>query len=473
MLIPRSHTMSPSKKYCFFFLLSALAYSLIYLWGMIPIMPDQYGGGMGWDPVNTYAHNIDNETVTNWHSSLLLYECIALKYVIRSIFAVEVSGVFILWLVCIGVCVTLLVAQCLLLAYLSKKNKLFLIFFPLFALIPPYTLEFTVSCLGLDYYSIGLIWCLVAVLLLHFYEKNKILSLIYVVLLFIFLLHLVSFRRNAALFIPAIIGYVLYAFRWFLSLGKAYKILVWCACTLFFYVGATNIPDCFLPVKKTHPVTPMLESDMRIASLLQGKQEEYYQRNLFAYNRDTARVKYTISAYWVAGLQKNVTWEDLKEEYIKQWQEHPWDMLAACGIQRIQFYSGGHSFPFLKRWVELKYPSVKENEDAWVPIAPRVQNPLHRMLALVLAPLSVLACCIPFICKRIDPGICFFVIVVGSLSTIYAASYLIVCPTADGRYLMPAHMLALFGVGVLGVELVTRGVIKPRNSGITIVKEKN
>ena len=136
-------------------------------------------------------------------------------------------------------------------------------------------------------------------------------------------------------------------------------------------------------------------------------------------------------------------------------------MCAAAIIQRIQFYSGGHSFPFLKAAVESRFPAVRRNENAWKTIAPTVQSPLKRLFWLGMAPICVV---LGFVCwwrEIVSPEICAAVIIAGSLSTLYSLSYLLVTPTSDARYLAPSYMFALFAVSVIVcaiLEMLCKGV---------------
>ena len=132
--------------------------------------------------------------------------------------------------------------------------------------------------------------------------------------------------------------------------------------------------------------------------------------------------------------------------YVKEWKDHPETMCAAGIIQRIQFFSGGHSCQFLKRAVETIYPVVRENDKAWEIVAPTVSSFRERLFGLLMAPIGIVMGVIFMKRNLVVPEICSLVIITGSISTLYAASYLIVVPTSDARYLAPAYMLSIFSI---------------------------
>lgn len=266
----------------------------------------------------------------------------------------------------------------------------------------------------------------------------------YLVLIFLLLLHLVSYRKNFALSVPFVLGWLFYTMNWFREMKWKKQFAVCMAVTFALVSFSMTWVDVLFPVEKRHPLRPMMESDIRIAAVLRGEQDPYRLRGLM--QSEGKPEERCISAYWVAPPES--MWKESLAIYVDEWKRNPETMSAAAIIQRIQFYSGGHSFPFLKDAVESRFPAVRRNENAWNTIAPTVQSPLKRLFWLCMAPICVV---LGFVCWRreiVSPEICAAVIIAGSLSTLYSLSYLLVTPTPDARYLAPAHMMSLFSLSV-------------------------
>lgn len=422
---------------CSFFIVVALS------WRLLPHMPDSQGGGMTYDAVTSYTTCIESGHVTNWHSSLLMYECIALKHVAALVFGREFSGTGILWGVWIATTIVMAVAICLLAYTMLKKGSWWAIALPC-CIAVSFKYVGDLSPVGLDYYFTCLLWCLFAVMFMHFQAGQTMFRGFYLVLIFLLLLHLVSYRKNFALSVPFVLGWLFYTMNWFREMKWKKQFAVCMAVTFALVSFSMTWVDVLFPVEKRHPLRPMMESDIRIAAVLRGEQDPYRLRGLM--QSEGKPEERCISAYWVAPPES--MWKESLAIYVDEWKRNPETMSAAAIIQRIQFYSGGHSFPFLKDAVESRFPAVRRNENAWNTIAPTVQSPLKRLFWLCMAPICVV---LGFVCWRreiVSPEICAAVIIAGSLSTLYSLSYLLVTPTPDARYLAPAHMMSLFSLSV-------------------------
>lgn len=412
-------------------------------------MPDSQGRGMTYDAVTSYTTCIESGHVTNWHSSLLMYECIALKHVAALVFGREFSGTGILWGVWIATTIVMAVAICLLAYTMLKKGSWWAIALPC-CIAVSFKYVGDLSPVGLDYYFTCLLWCLFAVMFMHFQAGQTMFRGFYLVLIFLLLLHLVSYRKNFALSVPFVLGWLFYTMNWFREMKWKKQFAVCMAVTFALVSFSMTWVDVLFPVEKRHPLRPMMESDIRIAAVLRGEQDPYRLRGLM--QSEGKPEERCISAYWVAPPES--MWKESLAIYVNEWKRNPETMSAAAIIQRIQFYSGGHSFPFLKDAVESRFPAVRRNENAWNTIAPTVQSPLKRLFWLCMAPICVV---LGFVCWRreiVSPEICAAVIIAGSLSTLYSLSYLVVTPTPDARYLAPAHMMSLFSLSVLSFAIL-------------------
>lgn len=448
--------MNRSNRFRLLFVICSIFIVVALFWRLLPHMPDSQGVGMSRDAVKTYATCIESGHVTNWHSSLFMYECIALKHVAALVFGREFSGTGILWGVWIATTIVMAAAICLLAYTMLKKGSWWSVALPC-CIAVSFKYVGDLSPVGLDYYFVCLLWCLFAAMFMHFQAGQAMFRVFYLVLIFVLLLHLVSYRKNFALSVPFVLGWLFYTMNWFRELKWKKKFAVWLTLTFAFISFSMIWVDTLLPVKKQHPITPMMESDVRIAAVLRGERDLY---RLNGFRKSEGKPEETcISAYWFRLPESR--WKEALDVYVDEWKQNTETMCAAAIIQRIQFYSGGHSFPFLKDAVESRFPAVRRNENAWKTIAPTVQSPLKRLFWLCMAPICVV---LGFVCwwrEIVSPEICAAVIIAGSLSTLYSLSYLLVTPTSDARYLAPSYMFTLFAVSVIVcaiLEMLCKGV---------------
>lgn len=441
--------MSRNNRFWLLFVICCLFIAVALFSRLLPHMPDSQGGGMGCDAVKTYTTCIESGHVTNWHSSLFMYECIALNHVAALVCGREFSGTGILWGVWISTTWMMVAAICLLAYTMLKKSSWWVVALPC-------CIAFVFKCVGdlapvgLDYYFTCILWCLFAAMCAHFQSGKARFRLFCLVFIFIILLHLVSYRRNFALSVPFVLGWLFYTTNWFREMKWKKQFAVCMAVTFALVSFSMTWVDVLFPVEKRHPLRPMMESDIRIAAVLRGEQDPYRLRGLM--QSEGKPEERCISAYWVAPPES--MWKESLAIYVDEWKRNPETMSAAAIIQRIQFYSGGYSFPFLKDAVESRFPAVRRNENAWNTIAPTVQSPLKRLFWLCMAPICAV---LGFVCWRreiVSPEICAAVIIAGSLSTLYSLSYLVVTPTPDARYLAPAHMMSLFSLSVLSFAIL-------------------
>lgn len=434
---------------CSLFLIMALS------WQIWPFIPSSTGGGMSADAGRYYSRCIESGEISNWHSSLFIYEAIALRKLIMFLLGKELSGCAVLFAVWAGTTLLMMVAV-INLGYILVNKSLW------WCIALPCCVFFSFECVegvcpvGLDYYFTCLLWCLFSAMVSYSVTSSVLLRKCSLFIFLFILLHILQYRKNSVLLVPFVLGWMLYMTNWFCKKSWWGKCSIWLTCIVVVSFLSLTCTDLILSNKKTHPIMPMLESDLRIASILRNEQVPIKEQGLARYCGGVLVTDNTadscISAFWYR-IDEN-RWNDLLGIYVNEWKKHPTTMCAAAVIQRIQFYSGGYSYPFLRDAVETQYPVVRNNENAWRIIAPTVHSPMKRLFWLCMAPICVGVGVVFRKWKVATSATCVTVIISGCLSALYALSYLIVVPTPDARYLAPAHMMSLFSFSVLAFAIL-------------------
>lgn len=418
---------------------------------LLPCIPGAGGECLSYDAVHAYSWEIEKEVVSNWHSSLFIYECIALKRIVCILLGRIICGIDVLRIVWGCLTLVMLISMIVLGRRLAQQSWVWLLAFPYCVYLG---LNSTLSHLypvGLDYYFMCLLWPMLAALVEYCNSETKRKRLAWLVVVLIVLLHLVSYRKNAALLVPVLMACLLYGAERFRMLSWSKKFVAWGISVVMVLFVAFSGVDVILPVKKGHPLIPMMESDVRIASILRGEQDEFRKQGCISITGEKA--ERSITAFWYG--KTKCEWNALKNIYIGEWRTHPETMMAAAIIQRVQFYCGGHSFQFLKQAVESRYPIVKHNPKAWEICVPQVHDlPSWRLLWICMAPLHALLVYALWSKKRLSSTVCIICVGAAVMAVLYACSYMIVVPTPDARYLAPSYMLALVAASVLVGALV-------------------
>ena len=419
---------------------------------LLPCIPDAGGGRMTYDAVHTYSKGIETEEVTNWHSSLFIYECIALKRIACMLLGRNICGIDVLRIVWGCLSLLMLISMLILGRRLAQQSWVWMLAFPCCVYL---VLNSTLSHLypvGLDYYFMCLLWPMLAALVEYCNSGTKRKRLAWLVIVMIVLLHLVSYRKNAALFVPVLMAFLLYSAEWFRMLSWGKKLITWCASVVMVLLVAFSGTDVILPVKKVHPLIPMMESDVRIASILRGELDEFRKQGFISITGEKA--ERSITAFWYGGSKAKAEWKAYRDIYVEEWKSHPETMMAAAIIQRIQFYCGGRSFSFLKEAVEARYPIVKNNPKAWEAWVSLVHDsPCRRLIWICMAPFCALLAHALRRKKCLSVTVYISCAAAAGMAVLYACSYMIVVPTPDARYLAPSYMFALVAASILAVAL--------------------
>ncbi len=304
------------KEYLVSLLIIAVVSSLL-----LPCIPGAGGERMSWDSVTEYSRCIETEKVSNWHSSLFMYECIAIKRVIGLVTGQSMCGVEVLRIAWCGFSLVMLVFMIVLAFRLVRHSWVWIMAFPCCIYLAlkitlPHFYQIGVS---LDYYFMCLLWLFLAALVEYFNCELKGKRLVWLVVVMIVLLHLVSFRRNSALFVPVLMGCLLYGAERFRILSWGNKFVVWCGSVAMLLLVAFSGVDAILPASKACPLTPMMESDVRIASIFRGEQDEFRKQGFFAIAGDKAEGK--IAAFWYNDSKCSAEWTAYRDIYVDEWRK--------------------------------------------------------------------------------------------------------------------------------------------------------
>ncbi len=401
------------------------------------------GGGYSWDAFHTYIPQIEGrQEVSNWHSSLLMYEgraCRSISFwltgslwsgieILRGMWfasAIVVAANFLLWL-WFGMHRWLGLA-CMVIPFL-------------------YCFFFYIdnAKIGLDFFFMPIILSCFSVAVLLGRVKRKFGRWALFLLLLVLMFHMVEFRRNSAILLPVFL---------YIAVGKCEKRVKRIAVSLigsfcFAFVSVQVIP-AVLPVKKMLPIVPMLAGDTRISYLLRGELEriEWPKSNSERY-----QWKYAYALTQCGESVFECGNEKIIRDWLDEWRRHPIDMLVGRSIQLIEFYWGGIMPCKIRPLYEKNYPALLGNADRWVQVG---EVSCDNKLYLTCRNLSIIASlvlAIALIAKEIRKPVREserVLLAISVLAVLYALSYTFIIPTADIRYLIPSYLLSVISLSLL------------------------
>lgn len=385
------------------------------------------------------------EPVDNWHSALFMYEGKAMIDLSANLFNVAMQPSIVLVVAWFVNVVVLIFNFSLWLHWLTKTDRRFyFIVLPFVSIIvylvsQPITLD---TYFYAPYATLLTICCILAKC------SNKKHILLCISILLIVLLHMIEFRKNSAILLPI----PLYIIASKITKNIGAKIAVALIGSLVLFLVLSRTVCFFLPVQERFPLTPMMESDMRIAAILENKQANL--RSDFAgmgyaksgdiplYNSLTA----SVGADRYSG--KNIDLNKWNEYYINLWKSNTPTMLYSKFIQVAEFYCGGILPVPLQKLTSRIYPAIENNPDAmrflvqtrkifWIPR-------LLVLFATIIIPI--------YIATRNDGLIASLpinelLIALGMLfAAFYSLSYIIITPTSDARFLAPAVSMGVWSI---------------------------
>ena len=406
-------------------------------------MPGSNGSNLSADAKYTYAFNIDNDLITNWHSSLFVLEGIIVKKML-SFFAISISGYKVLQLFAIFFIAITVVSAAYLFRLLFKNlylyNAAFLLFFV------SYYHNGCCRLWGLDQILMHLLLPLIAIVVLCYRSPSKRSAFFFLPFGIFILWHCCDYRKIFLISAPIILYAILMAIEKFRSLCLI-KRMMWVAGSFgAFVLLLMPAVDVLFSVPKAHPITPMLVSDIKIAYLLDGKLDELYDKNLI--ENDNEKVDYTITSYW-NGIKNGNQIDDLKEMYIHEWLNNPERMLGAKMLQIIQFYCGGGFPPVVRDVVEIFYPMVRANDKAWnIVFGMRVKEVCLRWMTVIMVLITVILSCVRIKREKLYSLFDKAYVYIGLSMLVYFSGFIIVTPTPDYRFLMPTMFAGQMLLGI-------------------------
>lgn len=396
------------------------------------------------DAAYSYSPEIEgSKTVTNWHSSFFVYEGRALKWFLQTISGRPFSDaeiVAFMWYMA-----TFVLLLCVFIFYIQSVKSRSHVCVQI-AMGISLAISARSSMVSLDYFFLTSATLSVLTCILARTTKRKWVRIVSLCILSITLINMVNYRKNAILIAPCFFIFAIHS----LQNKKIFKL-----CALYFLYIVTMIPfalSLVVPVKKTFPTNPMIESDIRIAAILRGEQLTIRKKLKDCGFIDTEHyLKDSIAACsvgdYITGV--NIDQEKLLNLYLEEWKNHTSSMLVAKSIQVVEFYTAGVLPGILQKTLINTYPALKSNRNAMMFHAHQAKIVWIPRMALFIL-LSWISLCSLSIQRKSktspDP-----VWLVSTISVLYAASYLIVTPTPDMRYLTPSVVLG-FPAAVLYVS---------------------
>lgn len=434
-VIPPHHRVSRCRRGIA--LLALILFLLTLAFGVYDCLPKLSGENCHWDAFNTYRYCIKKEVVTNWHSELLLYECIGLRHAVKALFGfmpVDMAPLLWVWWLLFSLSVVSIAALLMTAAY---GNAVYAaaslpagIIYAAMVRDTPLGLDFCFNCLTVI--TVVLTTAFVTV-------RGSRKKLLLCVLILFAAWHLISFRRNAVFLLPLLFFFLLAGVTGLRS-SRIRRVAASILVSVIFAGITLPLVSLCLPVCRMYPVYPMMESDERISLILTGEQHTA-PRHVFRsekYTEDTI-------AGAAGGRSVNKTNRDNFVAYARLWKERPLRMMTAKTLQIIQFYCSGYTPPIVRAYVEKQWPAVAANPLAWqypkvfVDVSPARASRRVAVLASGMVLLPVLHSRYRR-CRKPGTGMALSL---ATAASVYAAAYLVVTPTPDIRYTSMSEMLIL------------------------------
>ena len=425
-----------------------ISVTIIWWLHMLYALPGSDGSNMSCDAINGYAVDIDTEFVTDWHSALFGWEGIILKK-IASFCGVSLCGIE-----CINIMAFFIITlACLAVLYLILITKKWWV-----AIMIPIAFFYIVRCNGghatwrLDHFFVYLLILLIATISALYRSKNNWMKILLVIAIVLLLWHCCAYRKNSIILVPVVMGGMLFCLRKEISFDR-YKyilyLLFWSGCFGGFLLFANYI----IPSVKTNPVSCMLISDVRIAHVLRGEQDSFFEKNVKVTRCKEA--DYKIGGYWHAlhdrkncsicmANRKNIFHSDSPYGvYVENLRKMPKEMIVAKVIQIMQLYRLD-KFPIsLQTLVEKWYPCVRYDKRVFFPHPSPKREAVKVWMVFFCLMITTYYSIKKIVKNRTVKNEDFDLlhVLVSCIALFYAASFIIVTPTPDYRYLMPSLSL--------------------------------
>lgn len=394
--------------------------------------------GISWDVIYTYGPIIaGKKCVTDWHSALYMYECKVLQK-IATVFSKPADGIYAQIILYYIYFIVTLLSACYFIYQIIKSNIISSLLF-----IPVCISISAAICwmkLVLDYFFCChlIVLCILVWHLLR-NTNNKGLKIIEWVLIGVCIFHMVNFRKNSVCIIP-IVCYIFFACHGILANRFKTRVIA----SLLFAVTIAGVcialPPLLAPVKHTHPITPMLSSDVRIAAVLRGEQVEF-RKKMKARGKTDRVLNHSLKNALSAAPSEELSLPKGYSYYTSEWKKNFDSMLTSKMIQMVEFYCGGTMpHPFFCKIVEHFYPQIKANPEAWKYWNQIPRDIMYYQIVILIAGSGFVAYFAYLRIKNIRTlsylektaaAAC-------SMAIFYAVSFAFVTPTAFPRYLTPS-----------------------------------
>lgn len=400
------------------------------------------------DDVWSYAGAFETGNISDWHSSLFMYEGYFFLRIIR-IFWEDAAGMdvikifYILSQICTAICLSYMLKK------LSDHDYFYSILgvlLGIFFIVCQQTRLYLCYNYYIDCYFMA--WLLIAITVpLLLPSKEPHLKALLWLILVIALIHIFHLRKNAILLVPVILPYAI-CISSKSSTSRLIKAIVF-AFLISVPLFATNY--C-LPAKHTHSTLPMLASNLKDASLLrgEGKEEQAFLAQL-GIGYDTVNDDDVIGPLFFCKTNNlnEERWDKLVCHYKNEWIDNFPSMAAAKTIEIFQFMTYAYLSSAAREFICSYFPACSPNGREWnwtLPTAFVKKYPAWERLAIYFITLLSTIYAVSAIRKNGYNIALAISIICGLSALVYILSFIPVTPTPDARYHSPSVLLCLISI---------------------------
>lgn len=415
-----------------------------------------------------YGHDVDFDflpslkakQVSDWHSILFYQELIWLQ----TITGFSPEGTLLSFFTLSRFLLVFSIAYVL--HKVLRTDILNLALFPLWvAMVLLYTSSNEFGGTGLDHLFTALL-SMFAACCVSAYHRTGLARFTAWVVMVILCIHIIQYRRNAAIIIPLLCWiFILCAFhRKSFVIKGILATLTMCGILI---VSWFAIP-ALIPSRTMHSASVMLVSDIKIAALLKGEAEkttEYLEmttglrpppeseNELGADSRNYSKHKEKFDrVQQIRVALSDKEWNNLLDLYLKFWVKHPQEMLISRCLQSYHMFVSMKIPDNLRIFIKNKYTNITDGmfKSTWYEYQPRTL----RKLSFICITICIFLYARVSRKKEIEKVYVQWVIWAYSIAIVYALSFTILTPTPDTRYLAPSRFVLLLAGSVAFVRLM-------------------
>lgn len=458
--------METGRRHCWL----SVGGQLFFLLSCIAIFSFSFkGSGEAADVLINHVPALQVGYVSDWHSSLFLREVALLRQVTAGLTGVTLTPLQTLDVAVYAALVCMLLCLLLWQDALMRHDGRYIVLSPLLAgSFAIFMIFFDRHFVGaLDYYFLC-VFLVSITSLLFLRSKKRGVKLVAAFILLLSLLHVVSFRRNALILVPFLCFGGLRLLLPYVGWGKIMSAGLSIAAAVVFsasWIGGK------LAQQQTHSASVMLVSELRMAALLCGKEQQeahwlsvhtplgWPPRTAKLLRADAENDSPDPQRFDPMGrvpLQEE-EWQSLVTRYVQMWRHHPLSLATARLILATQFYAGSETAMPIRKLTEMLFPSVRLHPEYWNLPIPGGEPP-HLGKQGWLWPCGVLL----FLAylrhglrnHRLGEERWRFLSFVMGLAFLYELSFLILTPAPFYRYHSPFFLLVLFFIPLACVDML-------------------